>query len=306
LRPSTGGDYNPIGGVLRATAEDYEAVSGALKEAFTRGGLDEASRRLQENLEGDPYTLKAIFRDEQQRILNRIMESEWGEAEAAFANLYPHLMSLLRIMAKTGGSATIPRAFHAAAEFVLNTRLRRALGSEQLDFEGIRGLIGDAEGAQVALDVPTLEYTLRMRLERMAKAFQADPVNVELLRGLDTAVEMARSLPVEVNLWKIQNICYDLLRTTYADLQKGEARKGEGQNGEAPKGEEQKSEEPKREEQKGEGQKGEAPKGAEGGQDAGQNADQNASQWLPLFRALAEKLSLRVDAEAPLVPATGL
>ena len=29
----------------------------------------------------------------------------------------------------------IPRAFYAAAEFVLNTRLRHALGSERMDFE---------------------------------------------------------------------------------------------------------------------------------------------------------------------------
>ena len=102
-----------------------------------------------------------IFRDEQQRILNRIIESEWGEAEAAFRNLYPHLMSMMRILVRLGGSAMIPRAFRAAAESVLNTRLRRSLGSEQLDFDGIRNLLGDAEAAKVALDVPTLEYTLR-------------------------------------------------------------------------------------------------------------------------------------------------
>ena len=130
------GDYNPMGGVLKATsAEAYEAVSAALKEPFSRGDLEEASRLLQQNLEGEPYALKVIFRDEQQRILNRIIESEWGEAEAAFGNLYPHLMSMMRTLVRMGGSVMIPRAFYAAAEFVLNTRLRRALGSEQLDFE---------------------------------------------------------------------------------------------------------------------------------------------------------------------------
>jgi hypothetical protein len=75
----------------------------------------------------------------------------------------------------------------------------------------------------VALDVPTLEYTLRTKLERMAESLRADPANVELLQGLDSAVGMARSLPLEVNLAKIQNICYELLQTTYNDFQpKGE------------------------------------------------------------------------------------
>jgi len=242
------GDYNAVGGVLKATsAEAFEAVSGTLREPFSRGDLDEASRLLQQNLEGETYTLKVIFRDEQQRILNRIIESEWGEAEAAFSNLYPHLMSMMRILVKIGGFLMIPRAVYAAAEFVLNTRLRHALGSEPLDFNGIQNLMGDAEGAKVALDVPTLEYALRMRLEKIAEGFRADPANVELLRGLEAAVGVARSLPLEVNLWKIQNICYELLQTTYHGFQQ---------------------------------------KGKEEGQ--------NANAWIEHFRALAEKLSLRI------------
>ena len=113
----------------------------------------------------------------------------------------------------------IPRAFSAAAEFVLNSRLRRAMGSDQLDFEAIRHLIADAESAHVALDVPTLEYTLRTKLERMAESLRADPTNDELLQGLDSAVGMARSLPLEVNLAKIQNIGYELRQTTYNNFQ---------------------------------------------------------------------------------------
>ena len=247
------GDYNPTGGVLKATSpEAYEAVIATLKEPFSRGDMEEVNRLLEQNLEGESYSLKVLFRDEQQRILNRIIESEWSEAEAAFGNLYPHLMSMMRIMVKIEGSGTIPRAFQAAAEFVLNTRLRRALASEQLDFAGIRTLMGDAEGAKVNLDAPILEYTLRMRLERMAADFRADPANLELLSTLDEAVGVALSLPLEVSLAKIQNIFYELRQTVYQDFQQ---------------------------------------KGKEEGQ--------NVSAWIDHFRAVAEKLSLRIAEREP-------
>ena len=242
------GDYNPTGGVLKvSSAEAFEAVSAALKEPFLRRDLKEACRLLEQNLDGEPYALAVIFRDEQEGILKRIIETEWADADAAFDSLYPHLVSTMRTLARVGGSLMIPRAFSAAAEFVLNTRLRRALGSDQLDFEAIRSLIGDAEGTNVALDVPTLEYTLRTRLERIAESLRADPANVQLLQQLDSAVGMARSLPLEVNLAKIQNICYELLQNTYNGFQL---------------------------------------KGEEGGK--------NASAWIDHFRALAEKLSVRV------------
>ncbi len=218
------GDYNPMGGVLKAsTAESYEAVIAAVQQPFSRGDLDEVSRLMQQNFVDEPYTLKVMFRDEQHRILSRLIEAEWGEAEAAFANIYPHLMSMMRILVRMGEAVMVPRAFYAAVEFVMNARLRRDLGSNQLDFNGIRNLIGDAEDAKVALDAPTLEYTLRKRLEAMAESLRADPTNVELVRELDSVVGLARSLPLEINLRTLQNICYELLQTSYKDFQpKGE------------------------------------------------------------------------------------
>ena len=220
------GDYNPMGGVLKASdTASYDPLVKALREAFARDDLDEVNHLLQEFCDCEPYTLRVIFRDEQQRILNRLIESEWAEAEAAFGNLYPHLMAMLRIIVRTGSSSIIPRAFYAAVEFVLNSRLRRALSAEPLDFEAIRSLMADAEGAKVALDLSTLEYTLRMKLEHMAEAFHADPANLELLQALDAAVGFARALPLEMNLAKIQNICYELLQTEY---KKTETRSDEG------------------------------------------------------------------------------
>jgi len=219
------GDYSPGGGVLGPmSAEAYETLMGTLKAAFSRGDMDEVNRLLQQNCGGKSYALTVLFRDEQQRILNRIAESAWGEAEAAFSSLYPPLMSMIRTLVSIGGSLTIPRAFYAAAEFVLNTRLRRALGSAPMDFDAIRDLIADADGAKVTLDVETLEYTLRMRLERMAESLRANPTSLPLIEGLRAAVDLARSLPLGVNLWKVQNICYELRQTAYYHfLQKAES-----------------------------------------------------------------------------------
>jgi alpha-amylase/alpha-mannosidase (GH57 family) len=220
------GNINPLAGVLKASsAASFEALAEKLKEAFSRSDPDEVKRVLKENFEGEPYDLTALFRDEQRRILNRIVESEWKEAEATLSGLYPHVMSMLRTLVKIGGTLTIPRAFYAAAEFALNARLRHALTSERMDFDGVRTLLKDAEDAKVALDMPTLEYTLRKRLERIAEGFQADPGNREHLREIDSAVGLTHSLPLKVNLWKIQNICYDVRQTVYPDFQQ---KAGEG------------------------------------------------------------------------------
>jgi hypothetical protein len=189
-----------------------------LTDAFNRDDLAAVTRLIGENSGGETYTLKALFKDEQRRILSRVVESEWAEAEAALRDVYDHLIPLMRSLSQIGAPLTIPRAFYAVAEFALNTQLRRAFSGNQMDFEGIRKLIEDAQAARVSLDEATLEYTFRMELERTAEHLRADSGNLEILKRLDAAATLARSLPFEVNLWKVQNICYELLKTVYPDF----------------------------------------------------------------------------------------
>jgi alpha-amylase/alpha-mannosidase (GH57 family) len=213
------GDYNPVAGILKSTSGDaYEALAPALTEAFTQGRLEEVANLLQQNFEGETYSLTVLFRDEQQRIVNRIVESEWQDAEAAFEKLYPQVLSMLRTLVKIGAPVSVPRAYSAVVESILNARLRRAFAAEHVDGDAIRKLIAEADSIKASLDSTTLEYSFRMTLEKMAERFQADYGNRELLHHLDAAVTLALSLPLPVNLWKIQNICYQVLQGPYPEF----------------------------------------------------------------------------------------
>jgi len=213
------GDYNPVGGVRESGgAEAYQAVVQQLTDAFARDDLAEVARLIGEHSGGETYALRALFKDEQRQILGRVLESEWAEAEAALRDVYTHLIPLLRSLSQIGAPLTIPRAFYAVAEFALNTQLRRAFSNDEMDLDGIRRLIEDAQAARISLDVATLEYTFRMELEGTAERFRADPGNLETLKRLDRAAGLARGLPFEVNLWKVQNICYEMLQTLYRDF----------------------------------------------------------------------------------------
>src|SRR5262249_30155156 len=152
---------------------------------------------------GETYTLTVLFKDEQHRILNQIVESKWVEAEAALGDVYLHLIPVMRSLVRIGAPLTIPRAFYAVAEFAINSRLRREFASGEMNLSSVQSLIEDARKARVTLDAATLEYTLRMTLERIAQCIRTDHSDVEKLQQLDTAAGLARSLPFEVNLWKI-------------------------------------------------------------------------------------------------------
>jgi hypothetical protein len=77
----------------------------------------------------------------------------------------------------------------------------------------------------ITLDTETLEYALRHRIEQMAQQLMVAPSELSAMDKLDGAVALLGLLPFTVNLWKIQNIFYEILQSVYPELKK---RAGKG------------------------------------------------------------------------------
>ena len=119
------------------------------------------------------YSLRSLFRDEQRGILDIVMAGSLQEAEALYRQIYEHRAPMMRFI--TDLNIPLPKAFHGAAEFVLNGYLRRALEQDDIDTERIRALLEAAMVEGVALDTTTLEFAYRHNLERLAERLTEDP-----------------------------------------------------------------------------------------------------------------------------------
>ncbi len=100
-----------------------------------------------------------------------------------------------------------------------NSDLRRAFLEPRLDLEHIRLLLDSAAREEINLDATGLEYALRGRLDGMVDQLAADPGNLDLMRLMADTVTVVRSLPFEVDLWRVQNVYYGLLQTVYPERQ---------------------------------------------------------------------------------------
>ena len=60
----------------------------------------------------------------------------------------------------------------------------------------------------VPLDVQTLEYVVRRRIEEGAEQLASQPGEVPSVRKLNRLLDLVRSLPFPVNLWETQNTVY--------------------------------------------------------------------------------------------------
>jgi alpha-amylase/alpha-mannosidase (GH57 family) len=204
------GDHNVNGGVRTFCGDEK---SDALKQEavgpFTRADFAEVIRLFDRSFGDSHYTLSSLFRDEQRRALDVILASSLREAEASYRQIYEHRAPMMRFL--TGLHIPLPRALGAAAEFVLNSNLRRALGQEDIDPELVRSLLEATTLEGAGIDTATVEFAFRHNLEKMAARLAGDPSEANV-RQVQIATSILPHLPFAVDLWKVQNVYYVLLQ----------------------------------------------------------------------------------------------
>jgi hypothetical protein len=114
-----------------------------------------------------------------------------------------------------------PKFLTVSAELVINADLRLAFRAEEPDAALIEGLQQTAKSLGVILENEVHEYIFRRSLEKMADRFLNNLPERRLLEKLGQTLDLTVRLPFKVNLWNIQNICYEVLQSSaYADFRK--------------------------------------------------------------------------------------
>jgi len=218
------GDHNLNAGVGRFVSQEaYDAFVAEVAGAFEHGDLAQAIRLLDRHFTGVPYSLKSLFRDERRRILDLILASTLNEVEDELRDIYQHHAPLMRFLNSLG--TPLPKAFRAAAEFVLNVDLKREIRKSAADPEEVRRLLGETAALKVDLESESLSYVLGRAVKDLVDRLRREPEDTVLLRRMDEMITLARTAPFKLDLWQVQNGCYALLRTTYPSLRQ---RAGEG------------------------------------------------------------------------------
>jgi len=211
------GDHNVSGGVREYDdAEQFGKITESLHAAFGRADTPEVIGLLNQSFGNNIYSLKSLFRDDQRNILEIILKSNLSEAEATLLHQYEQEVPLMRFLADL--HVEQPKLFRMLAEFALNSQLREALAKDSIIPERVQSLLDEAASMKVTLDTATLEFVVRRQTELQARAFWTNPKELTGLARLDAAVILARSMPFQVNLWQVQNMCAQRLNGTFSAM----------------------------------------------------------------------------------------
>jgi hypothetical protein len=219
------GDHNMSGGVRQFQGDqDFEVMVKDVVGAFARADMPEVLRLLDRHFGELTYSMRSLFRDEQRRVLDIVVDSASTDAERVSTQLYERHSPLLRYLATL--DLPLPKPLRGLADFVVHTMVRSELEKPELDPDRIRDLLGEAHALGTELDRAGLSYTLQRSIEQATELWSEAPDRLGRLRRLKTAVELTQELPFEVDLASAQNEFYTLMETVlprFAD----QARRGD-------------------------------------------------------------------------------
>ena len=218
------GDHNIAAGVGRLeNPDEYENLKTMLTESFNKADTTGALQTLTEGFSNNTLSLRTLFKDEQRKIVDIILNESMATAAAAYRSIYENQASLIRFLHGLG--IPIPTAFQSAAEIALNNQLKQAFERDEPDTDSIQSYLKEVAVSNIKLDVAGLEYTIRKRLERGANEFASAPANIEVVKRFRKLLDFVATLPFPVELWEVQNISYAPLIKTMDDL-RAETEKG--------------------------------------------------------------------------------
>jgi alpha-amylase/alpha-mannosidase (GH57 family) len=222
------GEHTMNAGVRVDGGEDnYSALKQELMDSFMRADFPDVIRILDRQFGESTYSLRSIFRDDQRKILNMLMNSAVAEAEAAYYQLYESHAAMMHCLIDL--RVPSPRAFWTAADFAINSSLRHMFEDpKNLDFTRINALLDESRTLNIPLDGATLGFALRKTIKRMSEQFFENPSDLQLLLQLEAAAGLAKNLPFEVNVWRAQNNYYAMLQqnlaTSFVERERGGER----------------------------------------------------------------------------------
>ena len=213
------GDHNLSGGAIRFPGKvEYEKLVAEIAEPFRKADLTETLRTVDRHFGSGVYTLRLLFRDEQQQVLGRILRSVLGAADTVYRELYEEHAPLMRFLSSHG--IPQPRGFRMAAELALNMSLRQELEAEAPDPARLSAILEEARNVGVTLHEDGLGLAVEHALERLADGLRGSASDLARLEELEAVVDLGRQMPFEVDFWKVQNAYYGLLRSLLPSRQR--------------------------------------------------------------------------------------
>lgn len=219
------GDQNINGGTKEFTGDEYfSTMQNEITDAFEKGDIPEVVRLLDKHFDGNIYSLFHLFKEEQKKILDQILHLKYEGIETAYRQIYENNYTIMQFYHSL--QQRLPRPFFIAAEYIINTDIKKIFEVEDLDIKKLKKLIDEAKRWSVKVDTTTIGFIASSWVNSIMERLTEFPDDIQIFEKIDNTMEVLTSLALSLDLWKAQNNYFSLWNDVYSTM-KEKAEKGD-------------------------------------------------------------------------------
>jgi hypothetical protein len=211
------GDHNINAGVEDFQTDiDFSAMQEEIINAFEIGDIPEVIRLMDKHFDGNIFSLWHLFRDEQRRVLDMVLKFTYESVESSYRQIYENNSTIMNFYQNL--QHRIPRPFLSAAEYIINTDMKRIFEKEDLEIEKLKKLIDETRRWSIKIDLVTIGFIASSWINSVMQGLGEHQEDVRLFEKLDSALELLTPLSLPLNLWNAQNIYFSIGKNIFTRM----------------------------------------------------------------------------------------
>jgi alpha-amylase/alpha-mannosidase (GH57 family) len=218
------GDHNVNGGVRNFISDEaFRNMHDEIKETFDRGDVPEIIRLMDKHFGTNNYSLWHLFKDEQRKVLNQILYLTLDNIEGSFRQIYENTYPIKNFLQSL--DIPVPKPFHVVAEYMVNCDLERIFENDEVNIEKLDNLINEVKKWPLEIDKAAIGFVASSWINSIMSKLSQQPEDIELIDKIEDVIKLLRQLPVELDIWKAQNIYFTIGKNLYSIMkEKAEQR----------------------------------------------------------------------------------
>lgn len=205
------GDQNINAGVRIFSGDnEFTAMQSEISRSFEMGDIPEVIRHMDRHFDGQIYSLSHLFRDEQRKLLDQVLQLTYESVEASYRQIYDNNYTIMNFYDSL--QRRLPRPFLAAADYIINSDLKRIFEENDADTEKLKRLIEETERWGIRIDEATIGFKASSWVTSAMEKLLTSPEDVEFISMIDKTMKIIKPLNLTLNLWSAQNMYFDISR----------------------------------------------------------------------------------------------
>ncbi len=182
---------------------------------FAKGEIKGTDDLIQRVFSGNIFSLSHLFLDEQRKIVSQIMQLTYEGIYSSCRQIYDNYYDIMDFFKTL--NVPLPKPFLTAVEHILNRDLKRFFEEDEMDIAQLETLTALIRKWSIEFDAETVRFVAGARITSLMESLSASPDNSALIKRIDAMLKFARSIHLDLDIWRAQNIYFSIAKDIYKE-----------------------------------------------------------------------------------------